>query len=322
MNDDWDWEGFYDEIEDFLKIFGEPETPALLGDAETTLPLNINPRPEPVPSQFQYQPPPPQLPLSSSLHAIQDLDQSRQFGYNEPNVSLCETSNRTAQFQRGHFHYQELNTPFATESLNSLLASTEGNQNLYTVPPHNFGYGEPIGSLYETSNRTYQLQRGHSHYQELYTPSVEFQTLFPLPPLNINFNEPGGGGSSIAADSSQQQFSSNLPMWHENQLNIGSFDSGPSSSTEVSSSSSSSSENQQDHHEQVVPPNELDPLTIQRNQYREEAKQRYFEKKRSRKFVKAHRYESRAQTAAKKKRSRGRFVKNDDEFDNDPPAIQ
>jgi len=25
MNDDWDWEGFYDEIEDFLKIFGEPE---------------------------------------------------------------------------------------------------------------------------------------------------------------------------------------------------------------------------------------------------------------------------------------------------------
>ncbi|CAH8264469.1 unnamed protein product, partial [Arabidopsis lyrata] len=157
----------YDEIGEFLEIlYGERETPSLLGDAETTRPLNINARPEPLPCQVQDQPPRPQLPLSSRSHDIQDLDdQSRLFGYNEPNVSLCETRNRTAQFQRGHSQSQELNTPFEAESVNSLFASTETDQNLYTVPPHNFGYGEPIGSLCETSNRTYQLQRGHSQSQ-------------------------------------------------------------------------------------------------------------------------------------------------------------
>ncbi|CAL9235239.1 unnamed protein product [Arabidopsis halleri] len=66
----------YDEIDEFLeRVLVEPKAPSLLGDAETTRPLNINDRPEPLPSQVQDQPPRSQLPLSSRsvLHDIQIL---------------------------------------------------------------------------------------------------------------------------------------------------------------------------------------------------------------------------------------------------------
>ncbi|KAG7563914.1 hypothetical protein ISN44_As10g006710 [Arabidopsis suecica] len=113
----------------------------------------------------------------------------------------------------------------------------------------------------------------------------EFQTLFTLPPLNIGFNEPSGG-SSVAADSSQQQFSENLPMWHQNQLKIGSFDPGASSSTEVISNMDLSTFNK---------PNSFDIITLVIR------------------FMKAHRYESRSKAAVKKKR-RGETQKPS--FDN------
>ncbi|EFH39110.1 predicted protein, partial [Arabidopsis lyrata subsp. lyrata] len=87
-------------------------------------------------------------------------------------------------------------------------------------------------------------------------------------------------------------------------------------------SSSSSSANQHEQVNSVVPPYLHHPLTIDRSQDREEAKQRYFEKKSRRKFMKLHRYESRSNAAVKKKRRRGKFVKEDDEIGNDPPAQQ
>ncbi|EOA36659.1 hypothetical protein CARUB_v10011948mg [Capsella rubella] len=53
---------------------------------------------------------------------------------------------------------------------------------------------------------------------------------------------------------------------------------------------------------------------------REEAKKRYFEKKKKRKFGKQIRYESRKSTADTKRRMKGRFTKADAEYDYDPRA--
>ncbi|XP_010484864.2 PREDICTED: zinc finger protein CONSTANS-LIKE 12-like [Camelina sativa] len=51
---------------------------------------------------------------------------------------------------------------------------------------------------------------------------------------------------------------------------------------------------------------------------REEAKKRYFEKKKKRKFGKQIRYESRKSTADTKRRMKGRFTKAGAEYDYDP----
>ncbi|KAG7595916.1 CCT domain [Arabidopsis suecica] len=53
---------------------------------------------------------------------------------------------------------------------------------------------------------------------------------------------------------------------------------------------------------------------------REEAKKRYFEKKKKRKFGKQIRYESRKSTADTKKRMKGRFTKAGADYDYDPRA--
>ncbi|RID48983.1 hypothetical protein BRARA_I05454 [Brassica rapa] len=55
-------------------------------------------------------------------------------------------------------------------------------------------------------------------------------------------------------------------------------------------------------------------------QYRLEAKKRYLEKKKKRKFGKKIRYESRKSSADTKKRLKGRFTKADAEYDYDPRA--
>ncbi|CAH8251233.1 unnamed protein product [Arabidopsis lyrata] len=62
------------------------------------------------------------------------------------------------------------------------------------------------------------------------------------------------------------------------------------------------------------------PVKRSSPQDREEAKKRYFEKKKKRKFGKQIRYESRKSTADTKRRMKGRFTKAGAEYDYDPRA--